>query len=257
MAIGGTWSLLGVPVSRASVADITARCVAKRDRDEAPVTVACANLHSLVVAQRDSEFAAALRGASVVTADGAPLLLAGRFYGLEVGPRITGSDLFAAVMAALDARAGRAMFVGSTPGVLRRMVARAASEFPAVAVETLSPPFGPPTDEQNAEIRDAINRFQPDVVWVGMSAPKQEKWVARHADRLRVGAVLSVGAVFDFYAGTVPRAPHWMRRAGLEWLHRLASEPRRLWRRYLISGPVFVSLVLRERWARAKDGSMP
>jgi len=251
-----TWSLLGVPVSRASLAEITAHCLAPRPvASDAPVTVACANLHSLVVAQRDADFACALRAATVVTADGAPLLAAGRYCGAAVGPRVTGSDLFAAIMGALQERGGRAMFVGSTPAVLQRIQRRAAVEYPAITIETLSPPFGTLTAEQNDRILAAIGAFAPDVLWIGMSAPKQEKWVAHNAHRLRVPAVLSVGAVFDFYAGTVARAPPWMRRAGLEWLHRLASEPRRLWRRYLISGPVFVSLVVRERRARGRAGS--
>jgi len=247
------WSLVGVRMSAAPLREIVAACTDPSVQAARPVTVACANLHCLVVAARDPEFSAALNGATHVTADGAPLLLAGRLKRERVGQRITGSDVFAAVMRALDASAGRAMFVGSTPAVLARMRARAALDFPHVTVETLSPPFGELTGKQNQAIVAAVNEFQPDVLCVGMTAPKQEKWVARHASALQARGIISVGAVFDFYAGTVRRAPRWMQRAGLEWLHRLVSEPRRLWRRYLISGPIFIALLWRDRWAR-RDG---
>jgi N-acetylglucosaminyldiphosphoundecaprenol N-acetyl-beta-D-mannosaminyltransferase len=241
------WVLTGVRLSAAPLAEIAAACAGASPEAGDPVIVACANLHCLVVAARDAEFAAALNSATYVTADGAPLIVAGRLRGEAVGERITGSDVFAAVMASLNGSAGRAMFVGSTPAVLARIRARAATDYPSISVETLSPPFGELTAEGDRAIIVAVNAFQPHVLWVGMTAPKQEKWVARNARELRTGAAVSIGAVFDFYAGTVPRAPAWMQRAGLEWLFRLLREPRRLWRRYLVSGPVFVALLIRER----------
>jgi N-acetylglucosaminyldiphosphoundecaprenol N-acetyl-beta-D-mannosaminyltransferase len=249
-----TWPLLGVNLAGARISEIVDECLRPRQPDTGPFTVACANLHCLVVAARDSEFAAALTSASCVTADGAPLLLAGRLLGEAVGARITGADLFAAVMAALDRAGGRAFFVGSTPAVLDKIRQRAAREFPAVKLEALSPPFGELSAQQNDAIVRAANAFRPDVIWVGMSAPKQEKWVARNSSALGARSVISIGAVFDFYAGTVPRAPAWMRRIGFEWLHRLVHEPRRLWRRYLVSGPVFVALVWRYRRLRRQSG---
>lgn len=240
----------GVRVSSASLEDIVSACTEPQKSGTPPVTVACANLHCLVVAAQDAEFSQALATSTFVTADGAPLVWAGQLCHGTAGPRITGSDVFAAVMERLDRQRGSVMLVGSTPTVLERMFARAAVEYPHVAVGLLSPPFGAITTEDNAKIVRAINAFSPDVVWVGMTAPKQEKWTAENAAALDVGAVISIGAVFDFYARTVSRAPVWMRRAGLEWLYRLLREPRRLWRRYLVSGPLFVSLVWRDRQTR-------
>lgn len=250
----GTWPLLDVDLAGAPISEIVDECLQRREPGTGPFTVACANLHCLVVATRDEEFAAALKSASCVTADGAPLLLAGRLLGETVGPRITGADLFAAVMAALDRAAGRVFFVGSTPAVLDKIRERAAREFPAVKLEALSPPFGELSSQQNDAVVRAANAFRPDVIWVGMSAPKQEKWVARNSAALGARSIISIGAVFDFYAGTVPRAPAWMRRIGFEWLHRLVREPRRLWRRYLVSGPIFVALVWRYRRVRRQSG---
>jgi N-acetylglucosaminyldiphosphoundecaprenol N-acetyl-beta-D-mannosaminyltransferase len=204
----------------------------------------------LVVAHADSEFRDALERSSAIVADGVGCKLAAALAGVPVGPRITGSDYFVAVMAALDRTGGSAFFFGSRDDVLTKLAARVMHHFPRVAIATLSPPFGQWSGKQNDQMIETICQFKPDVLWVGMTAPKQEKWVAANAARLQVPVIGSIGAVFDYYAGVTKRAPQWICDIGLEWLYRLPREPKRLWRRTLVSAPLFLWLVFRERFTR-------
>lgn len=250
---GDHWALCGIRLTRLPLERLADLCVAGREAGAVPVTVACANLHCVATGAQDAEFARALAATSHVTADGAPLVAAGRLLGGPVGERITGYDLFEAVMERLDRRGGaRVFFLGSTPPVLERIVRRAGRDYPRIAVHVLSPPFGPLPETDAARIRSAIDAVRPDVVWVGMSAPKQEKWMAANASLVDAGAIACVGAVFDYYAGTLERAPAWLRRVGGEWLFRLVQEPRRVWRRYFVSGPAFAGLVWRDWRARRR-----
>ena len=141
------------------------------------------------------------------------------------------------------------MFVGSSERVLGLIRKRAAVEYPELDVETYSPPYRPEFSiEENKAIINAINSASPDLLWIGMTAPKQEKWLYEHWAELDIKCHCgSVGAVFDFYAGTAKRAPLWMQKAGLEWLHRLLSNPRRLWKRYIIGNARFILLVIKEK----------
>jgi N-acetylglucosaminyldiphosphoundecaprenol N-acetyl-beta-D-mannosaminyltransferase len=218
--------------------------IASRDHS---FVFACANPHSLVVARADAEFRAALESADAVVADGVGCRWAGVLARVPVGPRITGSDYFAAVMTALNRRAGRAYFFGSKDEVLQRLAARVRRDFPRVAIAVFSPPFGAWSANDNRRMLADILAFNPDVLWVGMTAPKQEKWVAANSTELRVPVIGSIGAVFDYYAGVTRRAPQWICNFGLEWLYRLPREPKRLWRRTFVSGPLFLWWVLRER----------
>jgi N-acetylglucosaminyldiphosphoundecaprenol N-acetyl-beta-D-mannosaminyltransferase len=208
---------------------------------------ACANPHSLVIARSDITFREALKRASAVVADGVGCRWGAALAGARLGPRITGSDFFSAVMSGLDACKGRAFFFGSSEISLRLIREKVARDFPQVIVGTLSPPFGHWSHDENERMLEEIRRFQPDVLWVGMTAPKQEKWVAANAPALRIPVIASVGAVFDYYAGVVYRAPPWICYLGLEWLYRLPREPRRLWRRTFVSAPTFLWFSLLER----------
>jgi len=149
-------------------------------------------------------------------------------------------------MRALNQRgAGRVFFFGSSEKVLNLIAHKMAHEFPRLQLSgALSPPFRSWTAEENASMIAAINAANPDVLWVGMTAPNQEKWVHENRDKLTVPVIGSIGAVFDFFAGTYPRAPNWMCLIGIEWVYRLIKEPRRMWRRNFISSPRFVALVL-------------
>lgn len=206
------------------------------------IVFACANPHSLVVARTDPLFAHALRKSTHLVADGVGISALAWLIGADVGARITGGDYFMAVMGLLQkSGGGRVVFFGSTRHVLDKIAARAARDFPLVTIcGLISPPFGAWSREQNALFIREINDARPDVLWVGMTAPKQEKWVEANRSALDAPIVGSIGAVFDFYAGTHPRAPEVMRRAGLEWAYRLVREPRRMWKRNFVSSPLFV-----------------
>src|SRR3569832_942314 len=242
-------TLLGVAIDRKPLEQLVDDALDAITRRGPRVTFACANPHSLVTAQEDSFFLRALNHASHVVADGVGVLMMAR---MEVGPRITGSDFFSGVMESLERRGGgRVFFFGSSQRVLDLIAERCVREYPHVIVcGMLSPPYRQWSDEENEAMLMQINNARPDVLWVGMTAPKQEKWVEANQGRLHTPVVGCIGAVFDFYAGTYPRAPQWMCRAGIEWLYRLLKEPQRMWRRNLISSPLFVLLVLRRHLFR-------
>jgi len=220
--------------------DDTAEAIAASGKQ---VVFACANPHSLVVATNDPPFAHALRRSTHLVADGVGISALAWLIGADVGARITGGDYFMAVMAMLQKRGGgRVLFFGSTRHVLDKIAARAARDFPLVEIcGLISPSFGAWSREQNALFIREINDARPDVLWVGMTAPKQEKWVEANRSSLDVPIIGSIGAVFDFYAGTHPRAPEVLRKAGLEWAYRLVREPRRMWKRNFVSSPLFVA----------------
>ncbi len=208
------------------------------------------NAHSYNMAQRDSRFAEALLKGDVLLPDGMSIVKACRRIGAKSRPRerVAGWDLFTFEMERLDREAATAgvrktvMFVGSSPQVLDRIVRRAAVDYPHLEAVTLSPPYKPELSEADSRaIVAAVNAARPDLLWIGMTAPKQEKWTWTHWPELDIRChVGTVGAVFDFYAGTRRRAPLWWQRHGLEWLYRLLKEPRRMWRRYLVGNILFL-----------------
>lgn len=158
--------------------------------------------------------------------------------------RVYGPDLMLALCERSLEKGYRHFFYGGAPGVPERLAERLGARFPGLrVVGTFSPPFRPLTLEEDEKVVRMINGASPDILWVGLGAPKQERWMAEHRDRLRVPVMIGVGAAFDFYAGVKRQAPRWMQRAGLEWLFRLCQEPRRLWRRYLLNIPRFLCLV--------------
>jgi N-acetylglucosaminyldiphosphoundecaprenol N-acetyl-beta-D-mannosaminyltransferase len=243
--------LLGIRIASGALSDlIAATRAAIAVRQQRPYVFACANPHSLVVARSDPEFKAALESADVVIADGVGCQWAGLLSGIPVGPRITGSDYFMSTMAALDRMSGRAFFFGSSGSVLSKIIQRVNEDFPQVTVGALSPPFRAWSQPENENLLLKIRDFDPDVLWVGMTAPKQEKWVAANLEYLGVPVIASIGAVFDYYARVTIRAPQWLCDMGLEWLYRLPREPKRLWKRTFVSAPVFLWHVLLERARR-------
>ena len=162
--------------------------------------------------------------------------------------RIAGWDLFFFEMNKLERKGGTVMFMGSSQKVLDLIVKRAAVDYPHLKVVTYSPPYKPEfSDEHNKAIIDAINAANPDLLWIGMTAPKQEKWTYSHWNELNIHChVGTIGAVFDFFAGTVERAPIWWQEHGLEWLYRLIKEPKRMWRRYIIGNSLFLWNMVKE-----------
>lgn len=215
--------------------------------------LACANPHSLVLATQDPQFMDALRRADILTPDGIGITLAARILSLPLRERVVGYDFFTR-FSLLAARKGgvRYFFLGTSDAALQRIVSRMEKEYPSITVcGTYAPPFSQSfSDAENAEMIAAINASRPDVLWVGMTAPKQEKWIHAHLDRLDVPFAAAVGAVFDFYAGTRKRAPAVFQKGGVEWLFRFVTEPGRLWRRNLQSSPRFILMVIREKLGR-------
>jgi N-acetylglucosaminyldiphosphoundecaprenol N-acetyl-beta-D-mannosaminyltransferase len=223
---------------------------------EGKVLINTINAHSYNVAQKDDAFAMALRNGDYLIPDGASIVKACRWLKAKSQPkeRIAGWDLFIFEMERLNDKGKmtkeklRVMFLGSSEEVLALIRKRAAVDYPHLDIITYSPPFKPEfSDEDNQTMIQAINDAAPDLLWIGMTAPKQEKWTYQHWDELNIHCHCgTVGAVFDFYAGTVKRAPLWWQRNSLEWLHRLIMEPRRMWRRYIIGAVKFLYYISKE-----------
>jgi N-acetylglucosaminyldiphosphoundecaprenol N-acetyl-beta-D-mannosaminyltransferase len=212
--------------------------------------LACMNPHSYVVSLKDSTFSRALHEADWLVPDGAGVVLASKILGGQIRERVTGSDIFKGVLEALNGKGGHSVyFLGATEEALAAIRARMAVDYPNVRVAgTYSPPFKP--NYSPAELDDmvnTINAVEPDVLWVGMTAPKQEKWIYENRARLNVRFAGAIGAVFDFYTGRVKRSHPAFQRLGLEWLPRLVQEPRRLWRRMFVSAPIFLWHVVKAR----------
>ena len=242
------------------------------------------NAHSYNTALKDDLFAEALTKGDVLIPDGASIVKACRWLKAKTQPteRIAGWDLFVHEMEKINGndngnfndndngnfndngndngngnfngaeRKGRVMFMGSSEKVLALIKERAAKDYPNIEVLTYSPPYKPVfTEEDNRAILEAINKADPDLLWIGMTAPKQEKWTYEHWSELDIHChVGTIGAVFDFYAGTVKRAPIWWQNHGLEWLYRLLKEPRRMWRRYIIGNILFLWNISKEKWRK-------
>ena len=210
------------------------------------------NAHSFNTAQNDDLFAEALQNGDYLLPDGAGILMACKWLkNCRSHPRerITGWDLFVFEMQRLNQKGGKCFFMGSNENVLGLIKKRAAVQYPNIEVFTYSPPYKKEfSDEDNAAIVAAINAANPDLLWVGMTAPKQEKWAYSHWKELKINCHCgAIGAVFDFFAGTSRRAPKWMQNHSLEWFYRLIKEPRRMWRRYLIGNPKFLWNIFKER----------
>lgn len=208
------------------------------------------NAYSYTVARKDRTFAAALTSSGALLPDGMSIVWASRMFRGKSIPRerVTGWDLFVHEMDALNRRGGKCFFMGCSEKTLSLIREKAAEIYPAITVETYSPPYKDHfDDEDNRRITDAINAANPDLLWIGLSAPKQEKWLYENWDRLDINCHAgSIGAVFRFFAGTEKRATKFWRKNGLEWLYRLIHAPRRLWRRYIIGNFRFIAIIVAE-----------
>lgn len=208
------------------------------------------NAHSYNTALKDVFFAEALMKGDALIPDGASIVMACRKLKAKSQPteRIAGWDLFAMEMERLNQKGDTCFFMGSSEKVLNLIREKAKTVYPNIRIETYSPPYKPEfSEEENRAIIEAINRANPDLLWIGMTAPKQEKWAYRHWDELDIHCHCgTIGAVFDFFAGTMERAPLWWQEHSLEWLYRLLKEPKRMWRRYIIGNTLFIWNVFRE-----------
>jgi len=217
--------------------------------------LACFNPHSYVLSLKDKVFSRALKDADWLVADGSGVVLASRILGGTIKERVTGSDIFAGLNQRLNADGSmRVFFLGADENTLELLSERMMKDYPNIRIAGVySPPFK--NVYSSAEISTmvkAVNTAAPDVLWVGLSAPKQEKFILENRARLNVKFIAAIGAVFDFYSGNIRRDPDsWFVTHGLEWLPRLLQEPRRLWQRMFVSAPVFVWHVVKEKVQRS------
>ncbi|PWC53002.1 glycosyl transferase [Azospirillum sp. TSO22-1] len=206
--------------------------------------VCVTGVHGVIESHRDPALKAIHNAAGMVTTDGMPLVWLCRRAGHHRAERVYGPDLMLAMCAASEERGWRHFLYGATDDVLEKLRGNLTRRFPGLCIAgAYAPPFRALSEEEDRAVAERIDAAQPDIVWVGLSTPKQERWMAAHLGRIEAPVMIGVGAAFDFHAGTKRQAPVWMRRNGLEWLFRMASEPRRLARRYCVSNSVFLWLL--------------
>jgi N-acetylglucosaminyldiphosphoundecaprenol N-acetyl-beta-D-mannosaminyltransferase len=243
--------VLGVNVSAISVSDAIAiieRWIEEGRREYVCVT----GVHGVMECRRDPLLRKIHNEAGMVTPDGVPLVYFLRLTGRKHAQRVYGPDLMREMTATSGARGYRQFYYGGDVGIAERLKDNLVRSVPALqVVGTFCPPFRKMTPAEDRAVVDMINGARPDIVWVGLSTPKQERWMAAHLGRIDAPVMIGVGAAFDFLAGAKRQAPKWMQRHALEWLFRLCSEPRRLWRRYAYIVPGFMIIACCELVRRA------
>jgi N-acetylglucosaminyldiphosphoundecaprenol N-acetyl-beta-D-mannosaminyltransferase len=239
--------VLGVHISGVTLSgavDEIAGWIAEGERRYVCVT----GVHGVMESQRDEALRAVHNDSGLTVPDGMPLVWCARAAGRADVTRVYGPDLMLALCERGLGQGWRHFFYGGAAGVADELAAALQQRFPGLVVAgTHTPPFRPLTAEESAAVVDMVNDARADIVWVGLSTPKQERWMAEHRHRLHASALIGVGAAFDFHSGRVRQAPAVLQRAGLEWAFRLAMDPRRLWRRYLRNNPAFLARLARRR----------
>ena len=239
----GEWApsfrVLGVRVHAVQINDVVSQM--RRWIEEASYGhyVAVTGMHGVVESRKNPDFRAILNACDLVVPDGMPLVWLGRQRGFALKRRVYGPELMA-TFCEETAEDYRHFLYGGAEGVPEQLALIMRERYKSRIVGTYSPPFRDLNPEEKEAIIERIRAAQPDLVWVGLSTPKQERWMAEYREKLGVPILIGVGAAYDFHTGRVKQAPAWAREHGLEWLFRLLSEPRRLWRRYLIGGSQFV-----------------
>jgi N-acetylglucosaminyldiphosphoundecaprenol N-acetyl-beta-D-mannosaminyltransferase len=239
--------VLGVGVSAVSL-ESAATEILSWSRTSGARYVAVTGVHGVIEAQDDDVFKGILNRSALTVPDGMPLVWLSWLAGRSHVTRVYGPDLTLALSKELAARGLSAFYFGGAAGVADALAGALAARFPGlVTAGTYSPPFRTLTADEKSDVIGRINASGAHVVWIGLSTPKQELWMSEFAPVLEVPALIGVGAAFDFHTGRVRQAPRWIQRSGFEWLFRLATEPRRLWRRYLRNNPRFLYYLVLER----------
>ncbi len=237
------FNVLGVGVCAINM-DMALETIEHWISDKKSNYITVTGVHGVIESQFDEGLRRIHNEAGMVTPDGMPMVWLGRFGGFEFMRRVYGPDLMLAVFEKSQSAGFRHFFYGGNEGVPQLLRDKLVERYPGLqVVGTYSPPFRPLTDEEQAAVTELINDANPDIVWVGLSTPKQERWMAGQVRRLNAPVLIGVGAAFDYHAGLKKQAPRWMQRSGLEWFFRLMSEPRRLWRRYLKNNVLFLYLI--------------
>ena len=239
-------NLLGTPVSSVDMNTAITLIDEWIDADQRVYVCIC-TVHTLMEARRSREMRDAVAGASMNTPDGMPLVWLLRRRGHRRTAQVCGPELLPTYVSTSRARSRRHFFYGGGEGVAEELASQLRARFPgAEVVGAVAPPFGSVEELCTQAAADEINATDPDVIWIGLSTPKQDLWMARMRPRLTAPVLIGVGAAFDFNAGTLKRSPRWMSNLGFEWLYRLYREPRRLWRRYLVNNSAFLWAVLND-----------
>lgn len=206
------------------------------------------NQYSFCIAEKDATFKIALQQSDILLPDGMAVVAAVQLLASQKIKKIAGADLHHFLLDDLNKKGGSCFYLGSSEATLKKIESRICKEFPNIKLGTFSPPFKSEfSDADNQQMINAVNSFQPNVLFIGMTAPKQEKWSFEHKDYLKAKTICSIGAVFDFYAGTITRPHSFWIKLQLEWFIRLVKEPKRMWRRYLYYGPVFIKLIVAKK----------
>jgi len=217
--------------------------------------IVIANADSAMRSRKNDDFRKAVACSDFSVPDGMPLVWLGKMQGHKLKRRVYGPDLMQEFCKLAVSKGYSNYFYGGAVGVPQRLKDALVQKFPELKVVGIySPPFRDLTDSEDEQIVAMINRANPDVLWIGLGCPKQEIWMYQHRDRLKVPVIVGVGAAFDFHSGTKKQAPRWMREHGLEWLFRLVAEPRRLWKRYIVDGAVFVYNISSELLSQITKG---
>lgn len=219
------------------------------------IIVSTINQYSYCLAEKDAQFKEVLKESDILLPDGIAIVVAANWIYGKTLKKIAGADVHAFLLHQLNEQQGSCFYMGASEATLRKIQDCIATDYPNIRVGSYSPPFKTQfTPSENTEIITAVNTFKPDVLFVGMTAPKQEKWSYEHKNALAVnGPIVAIGAVFDFYAGTVKRPSDAWQRLGLEWLGRFLKEPKRMWKRYIYYGLVFGGYLIR---AKVKHNSI-
>ena len=241
------YRLLGVRVDTLQIPDVIAQMETWIRERNGCHDIAVTGMHGVTEAQHDPSFKSVLNAADLVVPDGMPLVWLARWRGFPLKRRVYGPELMMTFCDQTSPKGYRHFFFGGAPGLAEALAEKLQVRFPSLQiVGTMSPPFREVTPQEDREIVDAINAAAPDVIWVGLSEVKQDRWMNEHRSKLAASVAIGVGAAFDFHAGRKRQAPEWMRENGFEWLFRLLQEPKRLWRRYLVYGSQFSFYVLME-----------
>ena len=208
--------------------------------NESPLVINTLNAYSFVVANGDHNFKNALQNSDILVPDGFPVVLAAKFLRRSKIRKIAGADVFRSLCEKMNKSGGSCFFLGSSESTLEKIKERFSIDYPEIRAGFHSPPFKKEfSKEDNTVMLEAVNSFRPDVLFVGMTAPKQEKWVDTHRTSIDAGVITSIGAVFDFYAGTTSRPSAFWVNNNLEWFIRLLKEPKRMFKRYVVHSPLF------------------
>ncbi len=241
-------NLLNTLIHSLSTSELLSKITSWIEKDEKNKTIITANVDHLMKLQKDSEFRNVYQSTDLITADGAPLLWAGKFLGTPIEEKISGSDLLPKIFKLAHEKKWKLFFMGGREGAADLALKNLRDQFGDVDVMTDCPPFGFEKDDAiNNALIEKVNNFQPNILLVGLGAPKQEKWIHNNKPQLQFNCAIGIGVSFEFEAGMVKRAPKWMQKIGMEWSWRIIQEPKRLWKRYIIDDMPFFWLLLKQK----------